>query len=317
MFESLLMDRNAIGCDTNAVAYCVSNAKADPPELDQVLDRLSEIRHEPITISDPIQKDPFFCTCFHRETLREILHLRLHLKWQTRRDDRFIAAITLGALHGESHRSARYLSNRMPRTVSTKPAYSIRWWAKNGYTPPRRNTFEVIRDLIEFRFVSSPAKIRGKVVKSDARRAALALPEYRKKVALVITSPPYLDTTNFEEDQWLRLWFLGGPPKPITKNESDDRHTRVDSYWTFLEESWRGIKPLLRDNANIVIRIGGKKLKYNEITEGILGSLQNGLGENVEMVDKMVSEVIKGQRRSFLPGAEGTRKEYDYHFCLK
>ena len=25
-----------------------------------------------------------------------------------------------------------------------------------------------------------------------------------------ITSPPYLNVTSFEEDQWLRLWFLGG-----------------------------------------------------------------------------------------------------------
>lgn len=33
-------------------------------------------------------------------------------------------------------------------------------------------------------------------------------------VRCVITSPPYLDVTNFEEDQWLRLWFQGGPPKP-------------------------------------------------------------------------------------------------------
>src|SRR5258705_2335387 len=41
----------------------------------------------------------------------------------------------------------------------------------------------------------------------------------------VITSPPYLDVTNFEEDQWLRLWFLGGPPYPTRHRlASDDRH---------------------------------------------------------------------------------------------
>ena len=77
-----------------------------------------------------------------------------------------------------------------------------------------------------------------------------------------------------------------------------------------------GIKPLLRENANIVIRIGGKKLTYDEMTEGLSQTLQKGVGANIKLIDKSASEIIKGQRRAFLPGAEGTKKEYDYHFCL-
>src|SRR6267378_2932620 len=41
VFESLLNGRRGLGCDTNPVAVCLSKAKADPPQLDEIYDRLS------------------------------------------------------------------------------------------------------------------------------------------------------------------------------------------------------------------------------------------------------------------------------------
>lgn len=316
VFESLLSGRRAIGCDTNLVAVCISNAKADPPELDDALDRLDEIGNAPVRVADPVQDDPFFQACFHSETLRELLHLRGHLDWKDRREDRFIAAIALGALHGESHRSRRYFSNRMPRTVSTKPAYSVRWWQDNGYRPPRRNVMEILRELVDYRFVSSPANRRGLVAHGDARKAEQYFPQHRGKVSLVITSPPYLDTTNFEEDQWLRLWFLGGPPKPVRRGRSDDRHTQPRKYWKFLTEAWAGIGPLLRDDAHIVIRMGGKKLDQDEIRCELSSALEQGIGRKVILMDDMASDIVGGQLRVVRPGIEGSKKEFDFHFRL-
>ena len=51
----------------------------------------------------------FFELCFERNTLKQILYLRSVLDWRRRKDDRFIAALCLGALHGESHRSPQLL----------------------------------------------------------------------------------------------------------------------------------------------------------------------------------------------------------------
>src|SRR5580658_4354553 len=41
VFESLLNGRRGLGCDTNPVAVCLSKAKADPPTLGEVTDRLA------------------------------------------------------------------------------------------------------------------------------------------------------------------------------------------------------------------------------------------------------------------------------------
>ncbi len=41
VFESLLNRRKGVSLDTNPVAVCLSKAKADPPKLEDILERLT------------------------------------------------------------------------------------------------------------------------------------------------------------------------------------------------------------------------------------------------------------------------------------
>ena len=84
--------------------------------------------------------------------------------------------MTLGALRGESHRPTRYLSNRMPRTISTKPNYSIKWWERNNFVAPLRNIFTVLRELAKFRLNIDPPRRRGEVLHGAAREAGVKFP---------------------------------------------------------------------------------------------------------------------------------------------
>jgi hypothetical protein len=146
-----------------------------------------------------------------------------------------VAAIMLGILHGESNRSPSYLSNQMPRTISTKPEYSIRFWRRHGYRAPARDAFELLRRLARYRYESRPPEITGLVFNMDMRELPWFLRETGKKPRCAITSPPYLNVTSFEEDQWLRLWFLGGPPHPTYRQVSrDDRHETLSAYWDLI-----------------------------------------------------------------------------------
>ena len=136
VFQALLQGRCAAGCDVNPVAVCISGAKCDPPTRSEIGTRIDDLRRQ---FEEPKDGEwhgemvDFFELCFHPETLLQVRYLRSVLDWRHRRDDRFIAALCLGALHGESHRSPNYFSNRMPRTISTKPDYSVRWWRQQGY----------------------------------------------------------------------------------------------------------------------------------------------------------------------------------------
>jgi DNA modification methylase len=152
-------------------------------------------------------------------------------------------------------------------------------------------------------------------VASDARRIADRFPNAVGRVALVITSPPYLDTTDYREDQWLRRWFLGGPELP-TRGESDDRHRNRQGYWKFLTEAWAGVAPLLRDGAHLVVRIGGRRLDAQEAEAELRTSLRKGTGASIRLLDRRASRISHGQLRAFRPGASGTQVEHDFRFRI-
>ena len=258
----------------------------------------------------------FFNLCFHRTTYHQVQFLRQHLRWFDDRTDRFIAALCLGALHGESHRSPNYFSNRMPRTISTKPAYSVRWWRKNDCNPPARDVFSILRHLNDYRFKTDPPDRRGEVHLSDARHSARSFPHLIGRVTDIITSPPYLDTTNYHEDQWLRLWFLGGN-ETVKHPRGDGRHYNLAGYSTFLAEAWSGLAPLLAAEARVVIRIGGRKLTRNDALELLINSLNVGIKRPIHLVDAGVSSPVRHTQANAFRGAKPSPTvEHDFCFQL-
>ena len=319
VFQALLQGRAAAGADLNPVAVCVSGAKGDPPACSAARARLDELRQqccEPHDAGWQGDLGRFFDLCFHRDTLQQVRFLRSVLDWRNRRDDRFIAALCLGALHGESHRSPNCFSNRMPRTISTKPRYSVRWWTEHGYAPPPRDVFEILDRMLEYRFRSRPPDGSAAVVEADARRVALAFPALAGRVTDVITSPPYLDTTNYREDQWLRLWFLGGKPR-LPRGRGDDRHHDKARYWSFIRASMQGLAPLLAERARMVVRIGGRRLRKSELRAGLLGSLKEGLGRDVQLVDEGVTTEVGTTQANVFRGAKVSRfEEHDFCFAV-
>lgn len=316
VFQALLQGREAAGCDINAVAACVSGAKCNPPTLAQVLKRIGELEEQQYRVPRPSWNKEiaeFFRMCFHKKTLAQLLYMREALNWRRRKADRFIAALCLGALHGESHNTPNCFSNRMPRTISTKPAYSVRWWKERNLVPPERDVFEILRTMAVYRYRTEPPETSGRIVNCDARHAKHRLKSLEGRVSDVITSPPYLDTTNYKEDQWLRLWFLGGSSS-IDYHRGDNRYCDKDLYWRFLTESWNGIAPLLADKARVVVRIGGRRLLKEEAHEGLRESLRTGLGKRLRSVDAgITSEIEKTQANVFRGGVE---KASEHDFCF-
>ena len=320
IFESLLHGREAAGCDVHPVAVCVSGAKSDSPTRTEVLDRLSSLETESRSFqAEHYSGDlaEFFELCYAPDTYDQVCFLRERLDWQGDRIDRFIAALSMGALHGESHRSPSYFSNRLPRTISTKPAYSVRWWRAHGYVPPSRDVFAILRRLADYRFTSNPPPLRGEVALSDARNAASTFHLLTGQITDIITSPPYLDTTNYREDQWLRLWLLGGEAT-ANHHRGDDRHGSADKYQTFLTEAWAGVRPLLANEARIVVRIGGRKLTRDGVMEILLNSLTSGLQRPFRLVGAInSSRVRRTQAISFRNSRPSPATEHDFCFFVR
>ena len=318
-FQALLMGRRAIAGDINPVAYCVTAAKTRAPALSTLKRRIRELEGAYVErewISNVQEQPEFFSHAYAKHTLAQILYLRDSLVWRHRRTDAMVAALILGALHGETEKSSSYLSAQMPRTISTKPAYSIRFWKERDLLPPDRDVFALLHRQAAFRYASLPPKGQAKVELSDFRDLRRLQTLTQESVSCVITSPPYLDVTNFEEDQWLRLWFLGGPPHPTRGRVShDDRHENANSYWQMIADLWRFMGYALKAGGHVVIRMAGKDLSDEDVVQGLLGCAVLS-GREVKLVTSDTSFIRRRQTDAFRPGSRGVRFEVDAHFQI-
>lgn len=319
-FQALMMGRKVVASDINPVAYCITKAKTNAPAARSLRRRITELEKgfkprswEPARRAMP----EFFHHAYSTATLRQLLYLRQRLAWETSDTDCMLAALVLGSLHGETEKSSTYFSNQMPRTISTKPAYSVRFWTERGLTPPDRDAFCLLRDRVSYRYASAPPEGRGTVIRTDMRELPRLIKQFAEPIRCVITSPPYLDVTNFEEDQWLRLWFLRGQPHPTYRKISrDDRHENAEAYWDLIADMWRMLGQVLAKKADIVVRLGGK----NFDTDGMGQRLQATSvfsRRKAELVQSETSEIQRRQTDSFRPGTKGCLIEADFHFRLR
>ena len=323
LLEAGLWNRQGLASDVNPVAMCVSGAKANVPTLSELCARVTGLRHEFRNVDyreidiERHTLPEFFQKAFHYLTLREILFLRRRLNWQRNDVDCFIAALALGSLHGEMDRSKSYFSNQMPRTISTKPAYSVRYWKKHRLSAKRRRVFEIIEQRAHLRLAMVLPPRDGVAVKSDVRCLNSALSPWERSVNLVVTSPPYLNVTDFEEDQWLRLWFLGGDPKPTRSHISrDNRYGSPMRYWRFLAEAWKGIADLLAPDAVMVCRIGGKGQTLETMVGPLLATVRAAFPEVRLAKQPVESAPPYRQTNNFRPGSSGVGAEVDFTFRI-
>ena len=317
---AILAGRRAIAVDVNDVAWCLTKAKTSAPTLATVQRRLRELKvsfrpRRWNRVADQLPE--FFAHGFHRDTLRQILHLKENLKWRERRSDTMLAALVLGSLHGESHRSGAYFSNRMPRTISTKPAYSIRFWEDRDLVAPERDVFDILEQRLRFRYASPRPEGESVILHSDMRELPWVAESLPGPIRCVITSPPYFDVTNFEEDQWLRLWFLGGPPRPTRNRLSrDDRHSFETNYWRFIADMWRSLGSVLASNAKIIVRLGSSRISPDNLRAQLLATSRFS-GRKVVLSHSEVSEISGRQTDVFRPGTSGCKIEVDCVFTIR
>lgn len=319
-FQSLLMGRTALATDTNPVAYCITRAKTNAPTMPSLRRRITVLERgfDPSDWESMRRRTTeFFRHAFSPPTLRQLLYLRETLRWRDSSVDCMLAALTLGSLHGPNGENAPYLSNQMPRVISTKPAYSVRYWQRHGHIAPCRDAFALLRRQADFRYASDPPSGRAIVFNEDMRELPHISSNRTLPVRCVITSPPYLDVTSFEEDQWLRLWFLGGEPYPTRGQRSaDDRHRGVETYWRLIADFWRTVGVLVAPRADVVIRIGIKGHNPTDVAEALVAS-STASGRRVRLRGYEASEIRRRQTGAFRPGSAGCRREVDCHFSVR
>jgi hypothetical protein len=254
-----MLGLKAIGIDSNPLAAALTDAKLVHTTPQAIVETMKSILEEvPSPRSRP--RAEFWALAFHSEILNILCRLRQGLMENcATAARRALRAIILGALHGpKTKRVSRssYFSNQCPRTYAPKPDYAVRFWRKRRMQPRRVNVERIVRVRAERYFAGSvPHRHGGCAVHGDARRAA-ALGAFRGPIDWIITSPPYYGMRTYAPDQWLRLWFLGGPARPDYAEADQLTHASPEAFADDLRSVWKNLVHRASNDCRLVVRFG-------------------------------------------------------------
>jgi hypothetical protein len=206
-------------------------------------------------LPDEMPTGEFWQWCYEDETLREIASLRAGLKSLRTPTAAMLRAVMLGILHGPRNKGLpSYLSNQMPRTYASKPAYAVKFWKSRNLTPTRIPALDVVTRRVNRLLEASPVASGGQVHLGDSIEK---LGELRQRFDLVITSPPYYGMRTYVSDQWLRSWFLGGPPEVAYGTSGQiARQPSQDAFIQALADVWTATAHRCYAGARLAIRFG-------------------------------------------------------------
>jgi hypothetical protein len=223
---------------------------------DEVVDECRRI----LSCSDSEAEVPegeFWRLCFDQKTLRDICKLRMALLRQTLTAAQVaLRALLLGCLHGPLTKgNPSYFSNQMPRTYASKPNSAVKFWKTRKLKPPQTSVTDVVTKKAPWYFDAQLPSVDGRIVCADSRLigSKLTLPP----ISWIVTSPPYYGMRTYVTDQWLRHWFLGGPPAVEYQADSQLCHASSDEFTLQLASTWQQLIKFCKPNARLIVRFGG------------------------------------------------------------
>jgi len=318
-YAARLRGLSSYGIDSNPVAHAIAQAKLVEVKPREVAALCRDILLH--TSSKRHPKGEFWEWAYHCETLNDICKLRQYFNSKTRlnRIDIALRALCLGILHGPLMKTEpSYLSNQMPRTFATKPDYSVRFWETRNLEPRYVNVLSLVKRKAEYIFNDQlPKKSKGKIILSDSRRLT-GIPE--EKFDWIITSPPYFGMVTYEQDQWLRNWFLGGLDSVHYPNPQQIKHGSEGSFKEDIAKVWKNVAKRSKSNAKMVIRFGAlPSLSQKTPTELIKESLQlSDVGWKIDTIRRAgKANPQHRQANQFKNSPGGYIEEIDVYAVLK
>ena len=253
--QAALMGRHPVGNDINPLAVLLTRPRLRPPAPAAIARRLDEIPWDGVM---PDRDD--LLAFYHPATLTQLAALRA---WLARRCpiaeadpdpvDDWIRMVALNRLSG--HSPGFFSVRTMPPNQAVSLAAQRRMNAKSGAVPPRRDVAALIlrksrRLLADGVPPPVPALLH---VGSAEATGAIA----DGSVALVVTSPPFLDVVQYADDNWLRCWFAGIDPAAIA----------IAMHRT--EAAWRDmVRAVLAEQARILRPGGHVAFEVGEVRRG-------------------------------------------------
>ena len=245
--EAALRGRIPWGNDIAPLSSALAKPRVNPPPLRAIAARLDRIPFRRFAEADVERED--LLAFYHPRTLARIEGLRRRfLERAPDKTDRWIRMVAIGRLTG--HSPGFFSVRTMPPNQAVTAERQEILNRRLGRTPPERDVAALI--LRKSKNLLSQRAPKAKNARFLCRPAA-ATPEISDaSVTLTVTSPPFLDVVNYEQDNWLRCWFLGVDPKsaPIA------RHRNVADWRRFVRSAFAELARITMPGGHVAFEVG-------------------------------------------------------------
>jgi hypothetical protein len=312
-FAARLLKMPSVGVDSSPVAAALAQAKVVYAEPGRVVASARAILN---ASNDPtaVPKGAFWELAYHGKTLHQLCMLRDALLADCSSPTRILLrAIILGALHGPRPKGRpSYFSNQSPRTFAPKPNYAVKFWTERDMRPDAVDVLAIIKARADRYLAEPPPDVDCMVQLADSREADT----FRDvpKARCVVTSPPYYGMRTYLPDQWLRLWFLGGPDYvEYRQPQAQLEHTGADHFSAEMGRVWKNVAARSARNARLIIRFGGIHDREAEPMDVLKASLVDSGWRMVTA--KAVPDADSGRRqvRQFQASPKKSVAEHDVY----
>lgn len=202
LIEAQLHGHKVIGNDINLLSKVLTYPRLNPPTLANIEKRLSDV-----DLSNDTEIDPDLLVFFHEGTLREIYGWRSYFQQeQLETVDAWLQMVACSRLTG--HSTGFFSVFTLPPNLAASVTSQRKINEKRNQSPEYRNTKELIlrksKQLLRHSFPDHFWRNDAVLLTESADNTSQIADE---SVDLVVTSPPFLDTVDYEQDNWLRMWF--------------------------------------------------------------------------------------------------------------
>jgi hypothetical protein len=249
--QAALMGRRPFGSDINPLSVLLTRPRLAPPTLQEVAAALMRVAWE-----RPGEMPEALLAFYHPDTLRRICALRAWLLREAPLAEArpapavdWMRMVALNRLTG--HSPGFFSVYTLPPNQATSVAAQLRINARRGQVPPLRDVAGIIlrksrQLLVDGGPPPHPAACLATGAADDLRHVADG------SVALVVTSPPFLDVVHYAQDNALRCWFAGIDAASV----KIDMHRNEVGWQTMVRASLAELARVVRPGGHVAFEVG-------------------------------------------------------------
>ena len=265
VIEAGLLARNPIGNDINPLSKILSMPRLFIPSLKEVEERLVVI-----SINYNIKPNIDLSMFYHLKTEKEIYSLREYLlNKKLDNIDEWIRMVATNRLTGHSKGFFSVYTLPPNQAVSSKRQIIIN--KKRNQTPEYRDIKKLIFKKTQNLLRNVNESQRNNLKKININSAffnedARSTKNIRDvSVQLTVTSPPFLDTVQYSQDNWLRCWFNGIDSEKVSKKITMSRN--LNDWIGIMKDVFIELFRITKKNGWVAFEVGeirGGEIKLDE-----------------------------------------------------